>query len=350
MPLFGNFPPNRILTESNPVMPDHRAADIRPTDAPHHVVVLAYDGLCTFEFGIALEAFALPRPEFDFPWYRCSIAGIDPEIRAMGGFRVATDAGIELIDQADTVIVPGWRGADVMPDVALCDALRRAHARGCRLVSICSGVFVLAASGLLANGRATTHWRYTDRLHTMYPDIEIVDDVLYVENSQIITSAGSSAGIDACLHVIRSDHGAQVANVVARRLVMPPHRDGGQAQYVEAPVQERPGKSIAAVLDWARGKLAEPIEIGEMANFSGLSERTFLRRFREGTGMAPLKWLRRERVLRAMKLLEETSLPLGDIAEQCGFQSMETFRIAFRDIAHVPPARYRNRFRVSQPA
>tara|TARA_R110000868_G_scaffold58122_4_gene179506 strand:+ start:48335 stop:49330 length:996 start_codon:yes stop_codon:yes gene_type:complete len=331
-------------------MADHPPASTHQSEPLHHVVVLAYDGLCTFEFGIALEAFALPRPEFDFPWYRCSIAAIDPEIRAMGGFRVATDAGIELIDQADTIIIPGWRGADVVPPAALCDALCRAHARGCRIVTICSGVFVLAASGLLRGGRATTHWRYTDKLHAMYPDIEIVDDVLYVENNQIITSAGSSAGIDACLHVIRSDHGAQIANVVARRLVMPPHRDGGQAQYIEAPIQERPGKSIAAVLDWARERLAEPIEIGEMAAFSGLSERTFLRRFREGTGMAPLKWLRRERILRAMKLLEESTLSLSDIAQQCGFQSIETFRIAFGDIAGVPPARYRNRFRTHQPA
>ncbi|WP_336080462.1 transcriptional regulator FtrA [Thalassospira sp. CH_XMU1448-2] len=332
------------MTQS-PQHPDNPAPDDR-----HHVVVLAYDGLCTFEFGIALEAFALPRPEFDFPWYRCSIAGIDPHIRAMGGFSVAVDAGIELLEKADTIIIPGWRGADAIPDPVLISAIQRAHARGCRIVTICSGVFVLAHAGILQNGRATTHWRYVDKFRAMFADTEIVDDVLYVDHDRIVTSAGSSAGIDACLHVIRSDHGAQVANTVARRLVMPPHRDGGQAQYIEAPIQERPGKSIAVVLDWARENLAEPIEIGDLARQSGLSQRTFLRRFRDGTGLSPLKWLRRERINRSMKLLEETDLALVDIAEQCGFQSLETFRIAFRDITGTPPASYRNRFKLRQSA
>ena len=247
-------------------------------------------------------------------------------------------------------VIPGWRGADAMPEPTLIEAIQKAHARGCRIVTICSGVFVLAHAGILQNGRATTHWRYVDKFRAMFPDTEIVDDVLYVDHDGIITSAGSSAGIDACLHVIRSDHGAQVANTVARRLVMPPHRDGGQAQYVEAPIQERPGKSIAVVLDWARENLAQPIEISDLARQSGLSQRTFLRRFRDGTGLSPLKWLRRERIIRSMKLLEETDLALVDIAEQCGFQSLETFRIAFRDIAGTPPASYRNRFKLRQTA
>jgi AraC family transcriptional activator FtrA len=311
----------------------------------HVVVALAYDGLCTFEFGIAVEVFALPRPEFDFPWYDFKVAAIDKTIRAMGGFRVEAHGGLGVLGKADTIIVPGWRGCNEQPPERMLDALRRAYRRGARLVSICSGAFVLAAAGLLDGRRATTHWRYASILKGRYPGIELVDDVLYVEDGRIVTSAGSSAGIDACLQVVRSDYGAKVANIVARRLVMPPHRDGGQAQYVDAPLQLRPGKSIAAVLDWARRHLAEPIEIGALARHAGLSERTFLRRFREGTGSTPLKWLRRERIGRAMKLLEDKGPTLADITESCGFESQESFRKAFSEIAGVSPSAYRRRFR-----
>ncbi len=317
----------------------------RRTDR-HVVVALAYDGLCTFEFGIAVEMFGLPRNEFDFPWYAFKVAGLDKPIRAVGGFRVEVNGGIGMLRQADTIVIPGWRNRDERPPEALLTALRAAYRRGARLLSICSGVFVLAAAGLLEGKRATTHWGHAPVLKAAYPGVELVDDVLYVQDGRIITSAGSSAGIDACLHVIRSDHGAKIANMVARRLVMPPHRDGGQAQYVDAPLQERPGKSIGAVLDWARQTLAEPVEIGQMARHAGLSQRTFLRRFRDGTGLTPLKWLRRERIGRAMKLLEEPGLALVDIAENCGFESLESFRKAFKEIAGVAPAAYRKRFSI----
>jgi AraC family transcriptional activator FtrA len=313
--------------------------------ARHLVVALAYDRLCTFEFGIAVELFALPRPEFDFPWYDFKVARLDKTIRATGGFRIEAHGGLGLLGKANTIVVPGWRGGEERPPERLLDALRAAHRRGARLVSLCSGAFVLAATGLLDGRRATAHWHDTALLTRLYPKIELIDDVLYVEDGRIVTSAGSSAGIDACLQVIRTDHGAKIANTVARRLVMPPHRDGGQAQYVDAPLQERPGKSIAAVLDWARQRLAEPIEIGALAKHAGLSERTFLRRFREGTGSTPLKWLRRERIGRAMKLLEEESPALTDIAEACGFESEENFRKAFSTIAGVSPGAYRRRFR-----
>jgi AraC family transcriptional activator FtrA len=312
---------------------------------PQLIVALAYDGLCTFEFGIVVEVFALPRPEFDFPWYAFQIAGADTPIRALGGFRVEVDDGLELLGKADTIIIPGWRDRDERPPEAMLDAVRAAHERGVRLVAICSGVFVLAAAGLLDGRRVTTHWRHAPVLKAAYPAVELVDDVLYVEDSGIITSAGSSAGIDACLHLVRSDYGSKVANIVARRMVMPPHRDGGQAQYIDAPIQARPGKSIAAVLDWARERLAEPIEIGQMAQHAGLSERTFLRRFREGTGSTPLKWLRRERITLAMKLLEEPEKSVDDVSTHCGFESPESFRKAFHEIAGVSPTAYRRRFR-----
>jgi AraC family transcriptional regulator, transcriptional activator FtrA len=312
---------------------------------PHLVAALAYDGLCTFEFGIVVEVFALPRPEFDFAWYDFQIAGADTTIRAMGGFRIEVDAGLGLLDKADTIIIPGWRDRDERPPERILATIRAAHERGARLVTICSGAFVLAAAGLLDGRRVTTHWRHAPALKAAYPQIELVDDVLYVEDSGIITSAGSSAGIDACLHLIRSDYGAKVANIVARRLVMPPHRDGGQAQYIDAPIQARPGKSIATVLDWVRERLAGPVGIGEMARHAGLSERTFLRRFREGTGITPLKWLRRERISLAMKLLEEPKMSLDNVSSNCGFESPESFRKAFHEIAGVSPSSYRRRFR-----
>jgi AraC family transcriptional activator FtrA len=206
-------------------------------------------------------------------------------------------------------------------------------------------VFVLAAAGLLDGRRATTHWRHIADLRRLYPRIRVEEDVLYVDEGDVITSAGSAAGIDACLHLVRRDFGSRVANTVARRLVMPPHRDGGQTQYVSAPVQERPGRTIGEAMDWARRRLAEPLEIGMLADHVGISERTFLRRFRESVGMTPMAWLQRERMFRARELLEATDLPLGDTAEQCGYQSLETFRVAFKRIVGTPPAAYRSRFR-----
>ncbi|WP_158968214.1 transcriptional regulator FtrA [Chachezhania sediminis] len=314
------------------------------------VVCLVYDGLCTFEFGIVTELFALPRPEFDFPWYDFALAGVDPVIRGMGGYRMQVDGGLDLLDTADLICLPGWRDRNEAPPAELSAALARAHARGARLMSICSGAFLLGAAGLLDGRPAATHWRYAADLQARFPDAQVRDDVLYTEADGIVTSAGSSAGIDAGLHLIRTDHGAKVANLVARRLVMPPHRDGGQAQFVDAPVRLRPGSSLAPVLDWARGQLAGPMGVPDMAKQAGQSERTFLRRFREATGQTPVQWLRRERVLRAMRLLEETALTLEDIAEDCGFGSQATFRATFHEFAGTSPSAYRERFRIKRAA
>jgi AraC family transcriptional activator FtrA len=314
--------------------------------SPHRVVAIAYDRLCTFEFGIAVEVFGLPRPELGVTWYDFAVAAVEAPIRATGGFRVEANGGVELLAVADTVVIPGWRGpdhADVPP--TLVEAVCAAHARGARLLAVCTGVFVLAAAGLMDGRRAAAHWFHHRRLQAAYPAIRFVDDVLYVDDGQIVTSAGSCAGIDAALHLVRLDHGAWVANAVARRLVMPPHRDGAQAQVVEAPVQVRPGRSVAPALDWARGRLSEPLGLGEMARAAGMSERTFLRRFRESTGMTPSRWLRAERMRRARELLETTDMALSDVAEACGFRSPETFRATFREAVGLPPAAFRQRYR-----
>lgn len=312
---------------------------------PHRVVTLAYDRLWPFEFGIAVEIFGWSRPEIiDVEWYDFAVAGPEAPIRTLGGMTMQPDHGYEVAETADTVIVPAWRDIHERPPEEMLAALRAAHANGARIVSFCTGAFVLAHAGLLDGRRATTHWRDLPQLKEYFPDIQTVDNVLYVDEGDVITSAGSSAGVDCSLHIIRRDYGAAMANQIARSLVTPPHRDGGQSQYIEAPYQERPGQSIGSVLDWVRERLDQPLTISELASHAGMSERTFLRRFREGTGLTPLKWLRRERVFRAMGLLEKTSLGLSDISVQSGFGSVETFRSAFREIAGTPPLTYRKRF------
>ncbi|WP_236170741.1 transcriptional regulator FtrA [Pseudomonas pseudonitroreducens] len=312
---------------------------------PLDVAILAYDGLCTFEFGIAVEIFGLPRPEFNFPWYSHRVIAVDQgPLRALGGIRVLADGGLEALDTAGTIVVPGWRDRAEAPSAELLQALRKAHGEGARLLSICSGVFILAATGLLNGQRATTHWRYAEELAARYPSIDVDAQVLYVDAGQLITSAGSAAGIDACLHLVARDFGAQVGNSVARRLVMSPQRGGGQAQFIPAPVAQTPRHDLAALLDWARQQLHRSIAVGELASRVAMSERTFLRRFSEATGMTPKAWLQHERMLRARELLESSADSVERIAERCGFGTVESFRNAFRGAAGVAPSAYRERF------
>lgn len=313
--------------------------------APGLVAILAYDGLCTFEFGIAVEIFGLARPEFDFQWYEHRIAAVDQgPMRAMGGIQVLADGGLELLADARTIIIPGWRDRSAPVPEELLTALRHAHARGARLLSICSGVFVLAATGLLDGHGATTHWRYTSELAERFPDIRVDPDVLYVDSGQLITSAGSAAGIDACLHLVARDFGTQEANAVARRLVMAPQRTGGQAQFIPTPLSLTPRSDLSRVMHWARERLHEPLEVRDLASEAAMSDRTFLRRFSEATGMPPKAWLQHERLARARELLESTSQNTDQIAERCGYRSVESFRVAFRNVVGVPPSVYRERF------
>ncbi|KAA0598712.1 MULTISPECIES: transcriptional regulator FtrA [Azospirillum] len=326
-----------------------------PKSSPPLVVTLAYDGLCTFEFGVAVEVFGLPRPELGPDWYRFAVAALDPgPLRAMGGIRVEADGGIDLLDQADIIVVPGWRGAREPAPERLVAALRRADARGARILSICSGAFVLAAAGLLSGRRATTHWRYASMLTDLYPDIQVVPDVLYVDEGNILTSAGSAAGIDLCLHLVRRDFGPEAANSVARRLVVQPHREGGQAQFIEAPVPTaREGARLAPLLDHLRETLVEDHSLSSMASRAGMSLRTFLRRFQAMTGTTPGEWLLMERLTRARDLLERSSLPVEEVATLTGFGSAATLRHHFRQRLGLSPANYRARFRqlpVSDPA
>ncbi|MCT6662953.1 transcriptional regulator FtrA [Enterobacter mori] len=314
--------------------------------SPPRVVVLAYDGLCTFEFGVAVEIFGLPRPEMGESWYRFAVAGVDEgELRATGGIRILADGDLSLLERADLILVPGWRGIDAAVPDALCDALRRASARGCQLLSICSGVFVLAATGLLDRRKATTHWRYIEALKTRYPAIDVVEDVLYQDEGDILTSAGSAAGIDLCLHVVRRDYGMEAANRVARRLVIPPHRDGSQTQQLSRPVaQLRESQRLGQLFDFLHQHLALAHTVDSLARRVGMSQRTFLRRFQDATGTTPTRWLLNERLLRAKDYLENSKLSIDSIAEQTGFGQAATLRHHFRQHYALSPARYRKQF------
>lgn len=309
------------------------------------VAALAYDGLCTFELGIAVEIFGLPRPELDVEWYDFAVCSFDRgPLRATGGIRVHAAAGPGTLRRAGTVVIPGWRNVDELPAEPLLRALRAAYARGARLVTICSGVFVLAAAGLLDGKRATTHWRYVERLRSRYPRVQVEPDVLYVEDGRILTSAGSAAGIDLCLHVVRLDFGAEIANRVARRLIVPPHRDGGQSQYIPEPVRKASGRGLAPVLEWAARTLAQPLTVEDLALRARMSARTFARRFRAETGTTPHRWLVHQRLLAAQRRLESSSESIDEIAAATGFDSAATLRLHFRRSLGTTPTAYRRRF------
>jgi AraC family transcriptional activator FtrA len=311
------------------------------------VVTLAYDGLCTFEFGVAVEVFGLARPEMGEGWYRYATAAIEAgRLRAAGGLTVSASGGLELLTEADLIVVPGWRGIDEPVPVSLVEALRGAYARGARLMSLCSGVAVLAATGLLDGRKATTHWRYADKISQRHPEIHLDPDVLYVDEGQILTAAGSAAGIDLCLHVVRGDFGAEAANSVARRLVVPPHREGGQAQFIVKPVpQEREGKRLGPLIDWIDLNLQRDITLSEMATRAGMSARTFQRRFRDLTGNSPGEFLLARRLRHACDLLErQAALSLDDIALAAGFGTPATLRHHFRTRLDISPRAYRARF------
>jgi AraC family transcriptional activator FtrA len=309
------------------------------------VVALVYNNLCTFEFSCAAEIFGLPRPEFGPEWYRfetCAAKG--RKVTGQYGLQMSVDAGLDRIADAGTVIIPGWQGIDVPVPAPVLEALRQAHSRGTRLLSICSGSFVVAATGLLDGKRATTHWRYADSLQRRFPQIQVDPEVLYVDEGQILTSAGSAAGLDLCLHLVRRDYGAAIANQVARRLVIPPHRDGGQAQFLETPVDRDARGSLSPLLDNMRRRLDEPLRIADLAAQVAMSHRTFLRRFQATTGMTPADWLTRIRLDRARELLENTALSIDHIAQRTGLGMATTLRHHFRRKIGLSPSEYRRRF------
>lgn len=311
------------------------------------VAVLAYDGLCTFEFGVAYEVFGLARPEMGPGWYRYSVAAVEPgPLRAAGGLTVTADGGLDMLETADLVVVPGWRAIDAPAPQMLRDRLSQAVQRGARVMSLCSGVTVLAQAGLLAGRRATTHWRYADAIRQQFPDIELDPSVLYVDNGQVLTAAGSAAGIDLCLHVVRRDFGTEAANSVARRLVVPPHREGGQAQFITAPLaRDYERERLGPLFDWLRENIGTELTLKDLASRAGMSLRSFQRRFEELTGVAPGEWIAAARLREAQRLLEAQHCGgLDDVAHAAGFGTAANMRHHFRTRLGISPAAYRRQF------
>ncbi|TCB95620.1 helix-turn-helix domain-containing protein [Micromonospora zingiberis] len=317
--------------------------------ADRTVAVLAYPGMSVFETGIVTEVFGLPRPELGVPWYDLRLCAERPgPLPLIGGAHLHTPYGLGVLAGAGTVIVPGVSDVSAPPSPRLVAALRRAHRAGARIMSICSGAFALAGAGLLDGRRATTHWRYADLLARRHPAVTVDPDVLYLDDGDILTSAGSAAGLDLCVHVIRRDHGAAVANAVARRLVIPPHRDGGQAQFIEAPVAAGPDDDrIAGSLAWALAHLAEPLTVARLARQAHLSPRTYLRHFARATGTSPIRWLVDQRIRASLALLETTDAPVTRIATTVGFDTPVTYRHHFTRAMRTSPSAYRRAFRSS---
>jgi AraC family transcriptional activator FtrA len=311
------------------------------------VTVLAFPGMSSFELGIVTEVFGLPRPEFEVDWYDLTICAEEPgRVPVIGRAELETRYGLAAFAAGDTVIVPGVGDVHGDPSPALVAALRKAHQRGATVVSICSGAFALAAAGLLDGRRAATHWRYADRLAQRFPAVTVDPEVLYVDDGDVLTSAGSAAGLDLCIHLVRRDFGPSIANAVARRLVIQPHRSGGQSQFIESPVApDVDDDRIARSMEWALSRLDSPITVDLLAGRAHMSARTYLRQFRRSSGTSPIRWLIAQRVQASLPLLETTTASIDDIAVATGFETATTYRHHFGRALQTSPSAYRRAFR-----
>ncbi len=315
-----------------------------------HVVAIAYDNLSIFEFGIATEVFGLKRSEFGQDWYQFSICSADDgAVSGTGGVIIQTVNDLSVLEEADIIIIPGWRE----PYTTVPDGMRRAlvsaHKRGARIVGICGGAFVLAASGLLRGKRATTHWQFIDKFMAQYPDVRMEAAPLFCVENNLYTSAGSAAGIDLCLHIVKEDYGLAIANTVAKRLVVSPLRSGEQPQAVDRPLlpQDKHYR-FSDLLDWLRINIAERCTIAQAAGKANMSPRTFLRHFKRITGQNYGDWMTLQRVERAKSLLSETGLPIETISEACGYASSGSLRRRFQEIVNCSPSVYRQQTQIYQ--
>ena len=308
------------------------------------IAVIIDEGVAAFEFAIPIEVFGTDRSDDGLPVYDFSVCSVRPgPVRSQDHFTITAPYDLGPVDEADLVMVTP-NGADYQPPAELSAALHRAVGRGATVASLCNGAFTLARAGLLDGRRATTHWKYEDRFARAFPQVEMVPGVLYVEDGPVATSAGTAAGIDLCLHLVRRAHGPAVANGIARRMVVPPHRDGGQAQYVESPVRPRPAETLAPVLDWASAHLGEDLPVSRLAARASMSERTFARRFRDETGTTPHQWVQLQRVALAESLLEGGGMSVEEVAHRCGFGSAAMLRHHFTRLRRTTPTAYRRTF------
>jgi transcriptional regulator GlxA family with amidase domain len=316
----------------------------------HQVAVLALPGVIPFDLGVPAQVFSAARDAADRRHYEVRTATPDGgPVRTAAGFSAVPEYDLDLLTTADTVVVPGLHidSAALAGTPAVHAALRAAHARGARVMSICTGAFVLAAAGLLDGRPATTHWAHAERFADRYPQVKLDPDVLFVDDGDVLTSAGVAAGIDLCLHVVRRDHGAEVANHAARRCVVPPWRDGGQSQFIERPLPALGDATTGPTRAWAVERLDRPLDLAELAGHARMSVRTFTRRFRDETGMSPGRWLLRQRVELARRLLEGTDLPVERVAVQAGFGTAASLRQHLHAAVGVSPNAYRRTFRTA---
>ena len=310
------------------------------------VAVLGTADMAAFELGVACEVFGTDRSERGIPrWDFAVCLDQDDPVRSRSGFTIGSPYGLDRLAAADLVIVPGWPHLDTPPAAAVVAALRTASERGAWLLGFCSGTFALAYAGLLDGRRATTHWYYAERFRSLFPDVELDPDVLYVADTAVMTSAGTSAAIDLSLQVLREVDGPEIANAVARRMVVPPHRDGGQSQFIEHPLPDDGDHDLTDLLAWMSDHLADDLTVAGLARRAHLSERTFARRFRDGTGTTPHHWLTWQRVLLAQRLLETTELDVDQVARRCGFGGAATLRHHFVARVGTSPQRFRRTFR-----
>lgn len=313
-----------------------------------NVVAVVIPGVHPFELGIACEVFGIDRSNHGLPVYDFAVAAARPgSVRTHSGFSIMVEHGIERIAAADLVVIPASGDHDrVNPESeGLLQALRDTVARGGRVLSMCSGAFLLGEAGLLDGRRCTTHWMYAEKLARRHPAAEVLPDVLYVEDRGVVTGAGTAAGIDACLHIVRQEDGSRVANTIARRMVVPPHREGGQAQYVARPLSAPECSQMQATLDWLQDNLGNDVTIEQMAAYAHMSQRTFARKFQQETGTTPYEWLTAQRVLAAQELLEDTELTVDSVATRTGFGSAATLRHHFLKRRGATPQAYRRLFR-----
>jgi transcriptional regulator GlxA family with amidase domain len=328
-----------------------------------NVAAVVVNGFLPFEFGTICEVFGVDRTDDGLPFYDFAVvAGEPPPVRAHINFTIAPPCGLERLEEADLIALPAvgderlarlagrtGGGPGAFPEELL-DALRRAVGRGARVLSVCSGAFMLGEAGLLDGRRCTTHWRHATQLARRYPQAKVDPDVLYVDDDPVISSAGTAAGIDACLYLVRKEQGSRVANGIARRMVVPPHRDGGQAQYVEQPIAPSCDGSLRDLLEWLRANLGRPLTVRQLAARANMSERTFARRFVQDTGTTPQRWLIGQRILLAQQLLEETDETVDAIADRAGFGNATALRHHFRAWRATTPNAYRRLFRGDPPA
>ncbi|WP_439383114.1 GlxA family transcriptional regulator [Amycolatopsis lexingtonensis] len=316
-----------------------------PQEFSHRVVAIVTEESNPFEMGVATELFGVRRPELDRPWYDFTLCSATPDVRMnLGMFTLSGVAGLEAAETADTLIAPARPNIRVPTDPSIIEAIRRAAARGARLVSFCTGAFALAEAGVLDGRRATTHWQWAAELAARFPAVRWEPDVLFVDEGNVLTAAGSAASLDLGLHLIHRDHGAEVVNAVSRRLVFTGHRDGGQQQFIARPVPTVPDTSLAPVLAWALAHLDQPLTVTDLAARASTSPATLHRKFRAELGTTPLAWLTTERVTLACRLIERGELRLDRVAEASGFGTAANLRLQLRRHTGLSPSAYRRRF------